>query len=401
MEEKKIESKEELKLKKRAEKLAKKEEKQKLKELNKKIDEKPYSERTVTEKAIAKNLRKENSDKMVILAIVLATVVIAGAIFGWYFYKSNLKPIVAYDGGTVTKAEYKLYYDRYIETLVQYYGYSMSEVPKALAEKAAMDEILLKEALGAEAKAKDEDVKQIEDEFKTKEVIDMFNEKKVDIDKMKQMYLNDLTIYAYIERLAKDANDTEILAYLKETLEENSDLNEYNTKHILFKTTDENNKALADDKKAEIKAKAEEVLKRALAGEDFATLAKEFSDDTGTKVNGGIYVMYDNNQTTEQYVKAVKQMKTGQVYATLVETDYGYHIIKLESVVTEGLVKSQTEREYYVQDNLAKITETKNVKINIEEAIKLIENLSGQKIEQENTNEGNNTENNTENNTAE
>lgn len=86
---------------------------------------------------------------------------------------------------------------------------------------------------------------------------------------------------------------------------------------------------------AEKKVKAEEVLNRAKAGEDFATLANEFSEDPGNKgakdeLQGGLYKDVTKGRMVKPFEDAALSLEPGQVYPTLVETDFGYHIVKLE-----------------------------------------------------------------------
>ena len=57
---------------------------------------------------------------------------------------------------------------------------------------------------------------------------------------------------------------------------------EVRASHILISTVDKNNKPLSEAKKKEAKKKAEDILKKAKAGEEFAGLAKENSDDPGS-----------------------------------------------------------------------------------------------------------------------
>lgn len=72
----------------------------------------------------------------------------------------------------------------------------------------------------------------------------------------------------------------------------------------------------------------EEILVRARAGEDFATLAKTYSEDPGSKENGGLYENFGRGQMVKPFEDAAFSVPVGEI-SDIVETTYGYHIVKV------------------------------------------------------------------------
>lgn len=101
-------------------------------------------------------------------------------------------------------------------------------------------------------------------------------------------------------------------------------------RHILIKVP---NEATDQDFEA-AKKEAEELIVRLQAGEDFAALAKEYSDD-GSSEWGGDY-LFGRGEMVGEFEEAAFSLEPGQFTKTPVKTAYGYHIIKLEEKYGEG-----------------------------------------------------------------
>lgn len=82
---------------------------------------------------------------------------------------------------------------------------------------------------------------------------------------------------------------------------------------------------------AQARATAEQILKRVTeGGEDFAIVAKETSDDPGSKEDGGDLGWHPRGNLVPEFESVAFSLQPGQVYTDVVKSPFGYHIIKLE-----------------------------------------------------------------------
>src|SRR5271155_2501548 len=95
-------------------------------------------------------------------------------------------------------------------------------------------------------------------------------------------------------------------------------------RHILLSVND-------PKEDAAVKAKAEGILKRAEGGEDFAKLAKEFSQDPGSAVQGGDLGWAERKVYVGPFGDAAFGMKVDEISGP-VKTQFGYHILKLDGI---------------------------------------------------------------------
>lgn len=94
-------------------------------------------------------------------------------------------------------------------------------------------------------------------------------------------------------------------------------------RHILLLT-----QGKTDAEKAAARTKMEEILAKAKAGEDFAGLAKQYSEDPGSKDDGGLYRDFGRGAMVKPFEDAAFSVPVGQI-SGIVETTYGYHILQV------------------------------------------------------------------------
>lgn len=125
------------------------------------------------------------------------------------------------------------------------------------------------------------------------------------------------------EFIANELTEEEIKKYY-----DNEIFGEITAQHILIKPEVADDASDSDKKAAEEKAKekAKELIKKIQAGEDFATLAKENSDDTGTASEGG-KLTFTKDKVVSEFWTAASSLKDGDFTAEPVKSTYGYHII--------------------------------------------------------------------------
>ncbi len=111
-------------------------------------------------------------------------------------------------------------------------------------------------------------------------------------------------------------------------------------RHILFKTAADADAAA----KAAAKAKAEAARARVLAGEDFAKLARELSEDQGSAREGGDLGYNTKGKMVAPFDDAQFALKPGDI-SNVVESRFGYHVIKVEGVREGDVPVVEAKRE--------------------------------------------------------
>jgi peptidyl-prolyl cis-trans isomerase D len=142
-------------------------------------------------------------------------------------------------------------------------------------------------------------------------------------------------------------DDAELKAFYEEQKTKTPDrflqAEQRRVRHILLPVND-------PKEDAAVKAKAESLLKRAKAGEDFSKLAKEFSQDPGSAAQGGDLGWSERKIFVGPFGDAAFSMKVDEIQGP-VKTQFGYHILKLDGIQPPAVKsfdasKAELEAEY-------------------------------------------------------
>jgi len=118
----------------------------------------------------------------------------------------------------------------------------------------------------------------------------------------------------YLTRYIRAALTAEkIKARYDQFLTEQKPQDQVNARHILVKTEDEAKAVIADLKN----------------GGDFAAIAKEKSNDPGTKATGGDLGWFTKDEMVPEFAEAAFKLQKGQYTETPIKTQFGYHVILL------------------------------------------------------------------------
>jgi len=132
----------------------------------------------------------------------------------------------------------------------------------------------------------------------------------------------------YLDRIrqqASDVNDAELQRYYHDNEDRLTFPEQVRVRHILLTW-----KPLGTlDDRAAIREQMEPILARARRGEDFAELAREFTNDAATRNAGGDTGFFHRGQMTPAFEEVAFQLTPGEI-SDPVETPYGVHIIRLE-----------------------------------------------------------------------
>jgi foldase protein PrsA len=137
------------------------------------------------------------------------------------------------------------------------------------------------------------------------------------------------------EAVTKDVvvGDDEIASYYEEHESEFTQPEARTARHMLFSPggSPDSSAEATDAEWEAVRVEAEAARKRITDGEDFAAVAREVSDDTGSKDQGGDLGEVKKGTMVPEFEEALWALKASEV-SQPVKTQFGYHLIKLEQV---------------------------------------------------------------------
>lgn len=286
-----------------------------------------------------------NKDSLIIGIVVLVVLLLTAGIVIYYFWGVNSEVLVKYNGGEITRGEYEAVY-RYWAPQLVYYGYDSDMVDDIIVDEILLNQVMYITATEAGYTLSEEDKKSVDDEFAKEDSVAALRSSGINPDILKEFFYKNAVVSAYLAEYEEKATTEQVKDYIVGTEGEDADLNLYKTRHILIAVED----GATDEEKATAKKEAENLLAKIKKGEDLAELAIENSDDSGTAADGGAFEMVNNSTVDEAYREAVLSLKEGKLHSTVVESDFGYFIIKLESIEKNGRLTYSGDISYFVND---------------------------------------------------
>ena len=257
------------------------------------------------------------------------------------------KVVVTINDITITEAQLQAEIEPQLAKLSKQLPPAFLEQFKGQIRKPALQNLISKELLDLEIKnnnivVNDDDINQ-----KVKDIAATQNLTVDDLKELLKAY--GMTIEQWIERQdmrkgiarekllmpvwekSTEPNDADAKIFYQENIKRFSNPEMVNASHILIGTDPKNKRYqdITDPNQVKVKAKqlAQDILNKINAGEDFATLAKQHSDDPGSGSKGGELGFFPKGKMVPAFETAAFALEPGKV-SDLVETNYGYHIIK-------------------------------------------------------------------------
>ena len=258
-------------------------------------------------------------------ALVLSVAVAAPAL-------AEVKVLAHVDGQPVT--------DQDVAQLMATMGQQLQQLPEPARKRAALDRLIDMKVIAAQA---------------AKDGLDKSDEVQKRLEQVRQQLL----INEYVkQKVDASITDAEVKARYEKDAAAFVAPEETKARHILVKTKEEATAIIADLDK----------------GGDFAKIAEEKSQDPGSAKQGGDLGYFGPGDMVKPFEDAVAALKVGEYTKTPIETQFGFHVIKLDDRRKQKIpgldeVKDQVRQALVGERFVEKLAEIKKgVKIDVDEA---------------------------------
>lgn len=197
------------------------------------------------------------------------------------------------------------------------------------------------------------------------------------VEELRAKAAQEATAKAALKRaLNVTVTDDEVKAFYTSRPADFEEPEKVHVRHLLLLTEDMATQApLSADQVAAKRKQIDDLLKRARAGEDFAALAKQYTEDPGSKDSGGEYT-FPRGQMVPEFEAAAFSMTNGQI-SDVVITKYGFHIIKrLEGIPAKKVelaTVSEDIKNYLVQQKVNKLAPDYIKKLKKDEDVQILD----------------------------
>lgn len=244
----------------------------------------------------------------------------------------------------------------------------LPDIKNRVLETLVNRELLYQESQNKGVKVEDAEVNQQvdilkkrfpnEDEFKA-----ALLEMKISEAELKSQIRKGIAIQQFVDKdLVQDVkvSQKEVEDFYKNNPDMFKQSEQVKASHILIKVDTKADKSAKDQANKKIK----EIQKKLEDGEDFVALAKEYSEGP-SNVNGGDLGYFERGRMVKPFEDVAFKLKPGEV-SDMVETPFGYHLIKVVDKKPESVVSYENAKERIAQ-YLEQEKKEKALKRNIED----------------------------------
>ena len=260
------------------------------------------------------------------------------------------------NGEAVNKTEF----DRAVSALEARNGGPVPAQQRDRVLRQVLDQIvdyklLIQEGRARKIEATDAEVdarmKEIQGQFPTEDAFkQMLTARKTTLEQVRSDIRQDITVQKLIENAIADkvaVKPEQVTDFYTKNPDQFKQPERVRASHILIMVPKDSEAAV----KTAARTKAAAILKDVKAGKDFAALAKQHSQDPGSAPNGGDLGFFQQGQMVGPFNEVAFKLAPGQV-SDLVETEFGFHIIKVaekQAPRTVPLEEVRPQLEQYLE----------------------------------------------------